>query len=482
MLDVSVIGCGIVGATVAYELSRNDISVAVFERENDVGMGATKANSAIIHAGYDPRPDSLMARLDVEGTKLAKEIFRKLDITHRECGALVLAFSDEEIFTLERLHKQGMENGVSDIGILTKEEILEREPNISDKVVAALDAPTAMIVDPWEYVIALAETAVCNGVALHLECDVTNIEEIDGGYRIYTNTGTYDTRTVVNAAGLYSDEVNNMVAEPTFTISPGKGEYHILDKSEGERVKSVIFQCPTKAGKGILVTPTVHGNLLVGPGNITAESKHDVSTTSDELSYIMETAKKSVPSINERAVIRSFSGNRAMAGKTDFIIEEVKIGFINLAGIQSPGLTAAPAIAKLAVQMLNDCGVKLSEKVNFIDSRQQRRFKELSPKERTDLVKKDPAFGRIICRCETVTEGEILEAFNSPIPPKSVDGVKRRCGAGMGRCQSGFCGPRVLELLANHYKCCPTEIPQDGKNTEILVSETKKSHFGKDEK
>jgi len=306
-----------------------------------------------------------------------------------------------------------------------------------------------------------------------LECNVTGIDETEEGYTIQTNKGNVETKAVINAAGLYSDKIHNMIAEPEFTITPAKGEYWLLDKSEGTRVNSVLFQCPTKAGKGVLVTPTVHGNLLVGPGNITADSCDDVSTTTDELNHVKETAVKSVPSINFNAVIRSFSGNRAHTEYDDFIIKEVKPGFINLAGIKSPGLTSAPAIAKMASEMFEKSGFSLKRKKNFTDSRKRIRVNTLSPEDRIKLIENDPCYGHVICRCETITEGEIRDALKSPIPPRSIDAVKRRVGAGMGRCQGGFCGPRVLELLADHYNCDLTEILQDKEGTYILTSKTK---------
>jgi glycerol-3-phosphate dehydrogenase len=469
MLDVIVIGCGIVGAAAAYELSRYELSVAVLERENDVAMGATKANSAIIHAGYDPEPGSLMAKLNVAGARLAAELCDKLDVAHKHCGALVLAFSEEEIPTLERLLRNGELNGVQDLKILLRDKVLEMEPSLSGNVAAALYAPSAMIVDPWEYTLALAETAVRNGAELKLEHAVTGIEPIPGGYRVRTAQGVFEARTVLNAAGLYADEIHGMVSEPAFTIRPAKGEYYLLDKSEGSRVGRVIFQCPTKEGKGVLVAPTVHGNLIVGPSHTRLESPDDTSSTMEGLDFVRKTARKSVPDIDFGASIRNFSGNRALSDHDDFIIAEAGRGFIDLAGIRSPGLSAAPAIAKMAVEMLADGGLELREKDAFCDTRERVRFRELTPEEKAVLVRRDPAYGRVVCRCETVTEGEIRDVLRSPVPPRSIDGVKRRCGPGMGRCQGGFCGSRVLELLAGHDRCKPAEVLQDGAGSYVLV-------------
>jgi len=471
--DVVVIGCGIVGAAAAYELSRYDLSVAVLERENDVAMGATKANSAVIHAGFDPYPGTLMAKLNVEGARLARELCERLDIPHSKCGSLVLAFSGEEVAELERLFQKAKENGVSGVTILSKDEVLEMEPNLSTEVVAALYAPTAMIVDPWEYTLALAETAVRNGVELRLECEVMGIAEVDGGYRLSTTGGDVGARAVLNAAGVHADEIHNMVAEPSFSIRPAKGEYCLMDKSEGTLVSRVIFQCPTEVGKGVLVAPTVHGNLSVGPGSVNPEDRDDTATTADGLEFVMSTARKSVPCIDSRAVIRNFSGNRARSDRTDFIIEEARPGFIDLAGIKSPGLSAAPAIAKMAVGLLEDRRLTLNKKPEFYESRKRVRFRALSHGEKTALIDGDPAYGRVVCRCETVTEGEIRDALRAPIPPRSIDAVKRRCGAGMGRCQGGFCGPRVLEVLAGFYGIDPTDVLQDRVGTYVLTSRTK---------
>lgn len=492
MFDVVIIGCGIVGAATAYELSRYDLNIAVLERENDVAMGSTKANSAVLHSGYDPTPGSLMAKLDVEGVRLATELFKKLDVPHKQCGALVLALSEEEIKTVHHLSERAVANGVSDVSILTRDEVLRLEPNVSKRVAAALYAPDAMITDPWEYTLALAETAVRNGAELHLECEVTGIDiikasgnginaggtdssDLPGSFKLHTSGGIIETKTVVNAAGLYSDDIHCMVAKREFTVTPGKGEYWLLDKSEGTRVNNVLFQCPSAAGKGVLVTPTVHGNLLVGPGNIPVNCKDDTSTTVDELEYVRKTAVRSVPNIDFGAVIRTFSGNRAATESSDFIINQPLPGFVNLAGIKSPGLTAAPAIAVMASKMLADGAVlEFKEKKDFIDTRRHIRFNTLSPKEKTELISKDPLYGRMICRCETVSAGEIRDMLCSPIPPRSIDGVKRRTSAGMGRCQSGFCGPRVLELIAKHYGIDPRDVLQDKPGSNVLLKETKR--------
>lgn len=476
MHDVIIIGCGIVGAAAAYELSQYELDVIVLEKENDAAAGATKANSAIIHAGYDPKPGSLMARLNVEGGRLAKDLCEKLDVPYRQCGSLVLAFSEEQAKTLERLLRNGRENGVTGLTILDGRQTAAMEPNLSRDVVAALHAPTAAIVNPWEYALALAETAVKNGARLELERAVTGIARLSDGYRVETSGGMVAGRHIVNAAGLCADTVHNMIAEPSYEIRPDRGEYYLLDKQEGERVGRVVFQCPTASGKGVMVSPTVHGNLIVGPNSEKPLDGGDVSTTAAGLEYVRATAGQSVPDIDFRATIRNFSGNRARSTHSDFIIGEAKgaKGFIDLAGICSPGLSAAPAIAKMAVELLRESGLALRPKASFCGERRRVRFHALAHAQIAKLVAQNPAYGRVVCRCEQVTEGEILDALSAPIPPRSVDAVKRRVGAGMGRCQGGFCGPRVVELLAAHRGCDPTEVLQDGAGTVILAAETGK--------
>ncbi len=472
MYDVLIIGCGITGAATAFELSKYRLKVGVLERENDVALGTTKANSAILHAGYDPEPGTLMARLNVRGVELAQELCAKLDVPYRGCGSLVLAFSEEERPTLEELYRRGMENGVPGLALLTGDEARALEPNLSETVAAALYAPSAAICSPWEYCLALAETAVNNGVELRLNTAVTGLEQTSEGWTVRTSRGEFQARFVVNAAGVDAALVHDMAAPHAFDIKPSRGQYYLLDKSEGDRVGRVIFQCPSKVGKGVLVAPTVHGNLIVGPDAAPSEA-HDTATTGDGLRFVRETAQRSVPSVNFRESIRNFAGVRANTAAGDFILEQSAPRFMDLAGICSPGLSAAPAIGEYAAELLEQAGLALEKKDGFVCERRRIRFKELTAEERAALVEKEPAFGRVICRCETVTEGEILEALHSPIPPCSVDGVKRRVNAGMGRCQGGFCGPRVVDILARELKLSPGDIVQDQAGSWLLDRQTK---------
>ena len=473
MVDVAIIGCGVIGAATAYQLAGRGVSVLVLEAENDVSMGTTKANSAILHAGYDPKPGTQMARLNVRGSAMAKEICARLDVPYKQIGSLVLAFSEEEMDHVRKLCRRGEANGVPGVRVLTKQETLEMEPNVSDQVCGALWAPSAAIVSPWEYALAMAENAVVNGAELELETRVTRLEKIENGWCIHTNKGDREARFVVNAAGVQAGEVHEMAAPANFKTIPCRGEYYLLDKSEGTRVNRVIFQCPTKAGKGILVAPTVHGNLIVGPNAENIEDGGDTANTADGLAFVAEMARKSVPEVDLRASIRNFAGIRANTDQSDFVIQWAAPGLLDLAGMKSPGLSAAAAVGEEAKKLLQQEGLVLREDLNRIEERKHCRFKELDAEQKAACIQKNPSYGRVICRCETITEGEILDACHGPIPPRSVDAVKRRTGAGMGRCQGGFCGPRVLEILVRELGYDPLKIPQDQAGASILVGRTK---------
>lgn len=478
MRDVIIIGCGVVGAACAYQLSRYKLRTAVLEAGSDVAAGATKANSAILHAGYDPEPGTLMARLNVTGVSMAEEICWKLDVPYRKNGSMVLAFSGKDRDCLRELMNRGERNGVPNLRLLTGEEARLLEPELSREVVEALLAPSAAIVNPWEYALAMAETAVRNGVELYRNCRVTAITREKGGFAVTAGDKVFHGKYIINAAGVHAGTVHQLVGEPRFTIRPAKGEYYLLDKCEGTRVSRVIFQCPGAAGKGVLVSPTVHGNLIVGP---TSEPSglEDVSNTAKGLQTVRELAAQSVPGICFRENIRNFTGVRAGSDQGDFILGEAPgvPGFFNAAGICSPGLSAAPAIAEYLMEQMAGRGLALEKKEAFIDTRRRVRFHELDREGRNELIAKDPRYGRVVCRCETVTEGEIVECLRQPIPPTSINGVKRRVGAGMGRCQGGFCGPRVQELLARELGVRPEEIPLEDAESYILTGETKEHLF-----
>jgi len=475
MQDVLIIGCGVTGAACAYTLSRYRLRVTVLEANNDVAAAATKANSAILHAGYDPKPGTLMARLNVEGVRLAEEICARLDVPYRKTGSMVLAFDGKDRASLDTLLERGRANGVHGLRLLTGDEARALEPELSTEVSAVLLAPSAAIVNPWEYALAMAETAVKNGAELHRLCRVTGISKEQDGFTVTTTGGVFRSRFVINAAGVHAGEIHELIAPPAFTIRPAKGEYYLLDKSEGGRVSRVIFQCPSRLGKGVLVAPTVHGNLIAGP---TAEpcGLDDVSVTAGGLEAVRRLASRSVPGIRFRENIRNFAGVRANSDRGDFIIEESVVpGFFDAAGICSPGLSAAPAIARYLTGLLAERGLTLEEKPDFDDSRKRVRFLELDDRARNALIAQDSRYGRVVCRCETVTEGEIIACLHTPIPPVSINGVKRRVGAGMGRCQGGFCGPRVQEILARELGLAPAQIPLEGPESCILTGETKEA-------
>lgn len=474
MYDVVIIGCGVVGAAAAYELARYDLKVAVLEAENDVATGSSKANSAILHAGYDPRPGSLMAKLNVEGNRLAFEIAHRLNVPVERCGSLVVAFNEKDKEHLQELYRRGIENGVPDLSIISGEQARELEPNLDPGVKGALLAESAGIISPWDYTLAMAEVAVKNGVELFLNTRVTSIEK-DEVFHIRSSKGKeFETRYVINAAGVNSDIVAEMVGEREFSVRPVGGEYFLLDKSEGSRVSRVIFQCPNELGKGVLVSRTVHGNLIVGPDAVNSV-RNDKGVTAEGLNYVRRTALRSVPSIQFRDNIRNFAGIRANTEFDEFCIGESRSakGFLNLAGIKSPGLTAAAAIGVYARELLDGMGLELRKKDEFDDTRPVIRFKELPDEEKNRLIKEDPAYGRVICRCETVTEAEIVAALHSVIPASSINGVKRRCSAGMGRCQGGFCSPRVLRIIARELGIDETEVLEEGEGSNVLYSRLK---------
>ena len=475
MYDVVIIGCGVVGASAAYELARYKLRVAVLEAAADIAAGTTKANSAIIHAGYDPEPGTLMARLNVEGNRLTGEICEKLQVPFKRVGSLVVAFSPEQLPTLRTLYDRGCKNGVPGLRLLSGEEARAMEPGLSEEVCGALLAPSAGIIDPWGFAIAMAETAVRGGVEVRRDCPVTGIEDTGAGFVLHTPTGDVTARFVLNAAGVDADRVHEMLEPNDWETLPSRGEYYLLDKSEHDRVSRVIFQCPGPEGKGVLVAPTIHGNLICGPNAQGVEDRLDLGNTAAGMAEVRAKAARSVPGVEWRQNIRNFAGLRANTTRSDFIIEESKAhpGFIDLAGIKSPGLSSAPAIAKLAAEMLAADGLALEPDPDFVDKREHIVFKNLSAEEKNELIRKDPRYGRVVCRCETITEGEIVAALHSPIPPRSINGVKRRCNAGMGRCQGGFCGPRVQEIIARELGIDQAEVLLEQAGSTILTGRTK---------
>ena len=477
MYDVIIIGAGVSGSAAARELSRYDLKVGVLEKEEDVCCGTSKANSGIVHAGFDARPGSLMAKMNVRGNQMMEQLAEDLDIPFERNGSLVLCFAKDEMERLEKLKKQGEENGVKRLQILSGEEVRRMEPDLSKEVYAALYAPTGGIVCPFELNLALAENACQNGAEFYFDTAVEQIEKTEGGYRIHAGEKTYETRCVVNAAGVYADVFHNMVSEKKIRITPRKGEYYLLDKKAGTTVHHTIFQIPGTYGKGVLVTPTTHGNLLVGPTAVDIEEKEGTNTTKTGLDEVAQKAMRSVPKLPLRQVITSFAGLRAHEDGHEFIIREVEDaeGFFDCAGIESPGLTSAPAIGEMVAQILKE-KMNLEEKEDFIATRKGVLDPNtLSKEERMELIKEKPEYGNIICRCEMVTEGEIMDAINRPLGAKSLDGVKRRTRAGMGRCQAGFCSPRTMEVLARERHVSMFEITKSGGDSKIVTGTNKDS-------
>jgi len=475
MIDLIIIGGGVCGCSLLYELSRYKLSLLLLERDNDIANESTKANSGIVHAGYDPQPGTDMARLNVQGNAIIEKLSADLDIPYKKIGSLVAGFNEADRNSIEKLLDKGNKNGVPGLRIVSGEELFNIEPNLNRDVICALYAPSAGIVCPWELAIAQAECAVQGGARVELDCEVKAVKKEGEAFIVTTTRGDYKARYVVNAAGVHSDTISRMAESGHFTITPKSGEYFILDTTEIDLVKTVVFQCPSKLGKGVLVAPTVHGNIIVGPDS-KYFSKDDYSTTVAGLDFVRNSALRCVPSVNFRASIRNFSGIRADAGINDFIIGESKEtpGFFNVAGIKSPGLTSAPAIAKEIAKLLHAAGLSDEPNPDFVAKRRIMRFKELSEEEKSRAIRENPLYGTIVCRCETVTEGEIEDALNRPLPPRSVDALKRRCTPGMGRCQGGFCGPKVLSLIAKHFNIRPEDVPQDKKDMYIVTGETKR--------
>ena len=476
MYDIAIVGAGVTGAMTARELSKYNLRIALLEKCNDVAMGATKANSGIVHAGFDAAEGSLMAKMNVEGCALMPETCEKLHVPYVNNGSLVVAFSDDEMKHFEVLLERGKKNGVPEISILSKEELLAKEPNLSPDSFGALYAPTAGIVCPYELTIAAAECAVSNGVEFIRNCEVKAVETTDECIVLDTTQGQISAKYVINAAGVFSDDIARMAGDDTISITARKGEYFLLDRAVGNTVSHTIFQCPSKMGKGILVSPTVDGNLLVGPTAEDIDDKTNVATSNSGLNDVRKYAVKSVPSVNTRNAITSFTGLRAHAAAHEFLIgvSEKNARLINAAGIESPGLSSAPAIAKYIGEIVKSVFGELEVKADYDDTREAPvRFRHMTDEERAELIKKNPAYGRIICRCETITEGEIIDAIKAPAGARDVDGVKRRTRAGMGRCQGGFCGSKVVEILARELGCSINEITKFGGNSNILFDRTK---------
>jgi glycerol-3-phosphate dehydrogenase len=477
MYDVCIIGAGVIGSSVARALSQYECKMVVVEKESDVCEGTSKANSGIVHSGYDAHPGSLKAKMNVRGSKMMEAFCRDLDIPYHRNGSLVLAFSTEDLPRLENLRRQGEENGVEGLRVLSREEVLAMEPNLNDAVAGALYAPTGAIVDPFKLTIAQAEVAALNGTEFRFETKVIDIEKQGEAFKVFTDKGELTAKVIVNAAGVFADDINNQLSARKLKITPRKGEYCLFDKEVGHLVSHTVFQLPTALGKGVLVTPTPDGNLLVGPSANDIIDKEDNSTTAEGLASIIGKARQSVRSIPMGFVITAFAGLRATEAGGDFVIGEAEDvpGFFNAAGIESPGLTSAPVIGDDLAAMVAE-KLHLQKKTDYVSKRKDVvRFESLSMEEKAALIRENPDYGKIVCRCELVTVAQIKDAIYRPLGAKTLDGVKRRTRAGAGRCQGGFCAPRVVEILSKELHLDPREVAKFNADSVLLIEFDKDS-------
>lgn len=468
--DVVVIGGGIVGTAVLRELSKYDLKCILVEKEPDLAMGTTKANSAILHAGFDAPTGSLKAITNVRGNKLYHELEQELDLDIKWTGSLVAATTDEEMATLQELLERGKANGVEGLKILSREEVLLKEKNLTS-VKGALWAPSAGVCWPFGAALAFTRCAVQNGAEVMRDCRVLGFIKEDGRITgVETSQGVIKTKYVVNAAGVYADEIAKLAGDESFTITPRKGEYILFDKTAcSSLVFGVVFPTPTKKSKGILVCTTTHGNTFIGPNAQDMEDKEDHAVTAEGMNEIIASARKLIPNLPMGAAITEFSGLRAVSSTGDFIIGASDVaGLYNAAGMQSPGLTAAPAVAEmLAEAIVKDSGAKAKDDFKA-ELPKKPVFNRLNWDKQAELIKENSLYGRVICRCETITEAEIVEAIHESCGARTVDGVKRRTRAGMGRCQGGFCGPRVTQILARELNIPVPEVLKERADSHMF--------------
>jgi len=475
--DIIVIGAGVVGSFIARALSRYHSRILLLDQASDVGEGTTKANTAIVHAGYDAKPGTLKAALNLAGNAMFEQVCGDLEVDFERCGSYVVGVSEEDKATLASLQERGERNGVPGLQMIDAAEMRRREPMITDQVVGALYAPTGGLVDPFDLCIAAAESAVLNGVHLLLETRVTGLVRQDSRIvGVRTPRGEFLASWVINAAGLWADDIMRYAGLSGLTITPRKGEYFVLDRVAAQQVRNVLFPCPTPVSKGILVTRTIHGNVMLGPNAVDTPHKDDVATTPSGLNEVMAGALRLVPSLDTRLIIRTFAGLRATGSSGDFDIAAPAEapGLLVLAGIESPGLTASPAIAEYVVQLLREAGLPMVERPGWAPARRRApRFSMLSRQEQDSLIARDPRYGHVVCRCETVTEGEIVAACHGPIPARTYDALKRRTRVGAGRCQGAFDTPVVLRIMARELGLSPLELTKRGGSSYFLSRETK---------
>lgn len=464
MYDVLIIGAGVIGTSIARELAKYQLRVIVLDKENDVCEGTSCANSAIIHSGYDPKPGTLKAKLNVQGNKMYDQLCEELDVSFIRNGSITLANDEEELAVLLDLHERAKQNGVQTI-LIDQNDLHLYDKNITNKAIKGLLAPTGGIINPFELTVALMENAMDNGVELSLKDKVLSIETRSDYYLVNSEKGQYKTKYVINAAGIHADIISEMVNEKYFSLIPRRGEYYVLDHYDNNYLKHTLFNVPSTKGKGVLVSPTTHYNYIIGPSSEEIDSKEDVSTNKDVLNMVKEKAYNLVDFVDYSKTIRQFSGIRSISDNNDFIIEETKKGFINVAGIQSPGLSAAPAIAKMVVDIIPNKTLN----PNFNPKRRPLiRLSQMSLEEKNLLIKDNPAFGRIICNCEKVTEGEIVDVIHRNCGATTVKGVKKRIRPGFGLCQGGFCEVNVVKILARELHIDFMEVEYAKRNSVIV--------------
>lgn len=471
--DILIIGAGVVGCALARVLSRYQAQVTVIDRASDVAMGASKANSGIVHAGFDAHPGTLKAKLNAEGAAMYPALCRELGVPYGQPGALVIGFDEEDRKTLENLVQQGMDNGVPGVRLMEREEILALEPNTNPKVLCALYAPTSGLTSPYELTYALADHAALNGAAFLLNREATGVfQDGSGLWHVQTQAEEFTCRVLVNCAGVGSATLHNMMSDDQREIIFRRGQYYLLDRVTPLPFTMTMFQCPTKMGKGVLVSPTVHGNTLLGPSAEDIPDGLDVSTTADGLDFVLEKSKLTWPGLSVRGNITNFSGIRAHEAKGDFIIGAVKgrTNAYETVGIESPGLSSAPAIAEMLGQQIAQ-EQHLTQKADYLPALPMAKaFRAMTSEEKAAAVAADPLYGKLVCRCEMVTEAEIRAAIRRPVGATTIDGVKRRTRAGMGRCQGGFCSPRVTEIIAEELGIPMTEVTKCGGESRLLTS------------
>lgn len=474
MFDVAIIGAGVVGSLTARKLSSYELNICLIERENDVAMGATKANSAIVHAGFDAKPGSLKAKLNVSGSLMMENVAKELGVKYRKNGSMVLAFDEEELETLKLLLERGNQNGVPDMRIIDSDELHKIENEISENVKYALVAPSGAIICPYELAIAAAGNAMDNGCELVTNFNVISIKDCAEYFEISDGNEIIESKYVINCAGCFSDDIAALVGDESFKITPRRGEYMLVDKEFGCMVNHTLFRVPSKMGKGILVSPTVDGNLLLGPTSEDIEDKNDKDTTNSGLDNIVKSVAETIKNPPMRSVITSFCGLRSTPDTGDFVINMPRERFLNAAGIESPGLSSSPAIAEYIADMLRNSGLKMIEKENFNPIRESsHKFHNMSNEEKTEFIKDHPAYGRYVCRCEGISEGEIVAAIHTNPPARDLDAVKRRTRSGMGRCQGGFCSPNIVKILSRELNIPFEEVTKNGGESIINFERTK---------